>query len=64
MIGSPPSPPPMPPAVQIVMLITHWVACTFWWEARHVAYDPDVLVGVDAAFMAGLGALEQYCVSL
>ena len=54
----------MPPSVQIVMLITHCVACTFWWEARHVAYDPDVLVGVDAAFMAGLGALEQYCVSL
>lgn len=50
--------------LQIVFLITHWVACAFWWEARHVSFDPDVLIGVDSAFMAALGNFDQYMVSL
>jgi len=50
--------------LQIVFLITHWAACAFWYEARHVAFDPDVLIGVNAAFMAGLGVSDQYLVSL
>ncbi|GAX74508.1 hypothetical protein CEUSTIGMA_g1957.t1 [Chlamydomonas eustigma] len=49
---------------QIVMLITHWVACTFWWEARAVSFDPDILVGVNAAFMGSQASFEQYVVSL
>ena len=29
-----------------------------------MAFDPDVLIGVNAAFMAGLGVSDQYLVSL
>ena len=48
----------------IVMLITHWVACGFFWEAREVGFDPEILPGVDAALMAGLGAGDQYITSV
>lgn len=48
----------------IVALVVHWAACAFFWEARHVAFDPEILVGVDAAKMALLGAADQYTTSL
>ncbi len=50
--------------VSIVVTITHWLACVFWWEAREVAFDAEVLSGVAAAFMSTLQPFEQYLMSL
>lgn len=45
--------------VQIVLYVTHWAACGFFWEACHSGFDPGVLVGADASFFASLSTTNQ-----
>ena len=48
----------------IVLLITHWVACGFLFEARECGFDPEILLGVNAEMMASLNPMDQYKTAL
>lgn len=44
----------------IVLVMTHWVACGFLWEARECGFDPEILLGVNPELMATLNPRDQY----
>jgi hypothetical protein len=50
--------------MQIVVYLTHWVACGFESLARSVGFDPDLMVGLNPELFAQSTSPEQYLYSL